>query len=218
METKILSHTLSTEKLRQLVESESFSEVFFLDISESSVGADGLIALGQSRYTRKLKTLNASNLNAEDSGLIALAESKTLAPDSLWFRENIFTEKGVTALARSKVLSTVRILTLDFNPVGDSGAKALARSSNVGELRHLDLTSAGLSDSGVAAIMGSGNLPKLDTLWVLMNELTPEAIQPLLIPGSLPALRSLMISSAAVTDADKALLLAARPELRLDLK
>lgn len=212
------SSALGAKDLRERLASASFSEVTLLDVSDNPVGTEGLIAIGESPHTGKLRSLNASKLNAEDAGAEALAKSATLAPESLWLRYNAFTAKGVAALANSRVLSKVELLDLGFNPVGDEGASALAASPYVGALEHLDLTSTKIGDVGAAALMDSDRLAGLDSLKLTMNALTPEAIKPLLDPKKLPALSYLAIPASAVSDADKAQLLAARPKLAFDLQ
>ena len=87
--------------------------------------------------------------------------------------------KGTVTLANSKVLSTVRELSLSRNTMGPTGAAALATSPHLSQVVFLDLSSTASGGKSLAPFFEGLALPQLKALAIASCGLKGKAIEPL---------------------------------------
>ncbi|MCI0461160.1 MAG: TIGR02996 domain-containing protein [Gemmataceae bacterium] len=184
---------------------------------EETREAIGLLA--EAKSLPKLATLRLRACHITNRALQQLAEATLPALRCLHLDQNGFGFRGLQALARSKLLGQLRVLTLQGSGyssyperarkvrVGDRGARALARSKRAANLITLDLGNHRIGDSGAEALASSPHLTNLAELHLWKNTIGPRGAAALLASESLTKLSSLDLRS-------NPLLSAACPALR----
>lgn len=109
-------------------------------------------ALAASRRLGGLVLLDVASNALGDAGVVALAASKFLRPESLELSGTRLGDRGVEALAGGPVLRQVAELHLNGNRVGDRGLLALSRSRWVRRLRHLTLCGNPVTNRGLVPL------------------------------------------------------------------
>jgi uncharacterized protein (TIGR02996 family) len=85
--------------------------------------------------------------------------------ESLDYGGNTATAEGARALSTSAILSRLRSLRLNYNPIGDDGLRALAETTTLTSLTDLDVSECrGLTPDGIAALVRSPLMPRLTSL------------------------------------------------------
>ncbi|HHO51298.1 MAG TPA: TIGR02996 domain-containing protein [Deltaproteobacteria bacterium] len=124
-------NAMGPDAARVLAEAELFASVSTLDLSYNALGDQGVSALADALPDdAPLSALNLWGCAVGDAGVVALARSRCLGSlRLLTLRDNVVGDVGALALARSGVLRGLQVLDLSDNPVGVAGARALAVSA-----------------------------------------------------------------------------------------
>lgn len=129
---------ISTSTIRRFATSRSFPELARLELIDTHLSADQVLALARGRWP--LRHLRLQNCEVRKSGAEAIAAapfaSSLQVLELPWCQ---ITSSGVRALAESESLSGLRRLDLEGNPIGPSGLDAIADSVAWRGLRCLNL-------------------------------------------------------------------------------
>ncbi len=144
---------IGDEGARALAEPRQVQSLKTLLLGAQRIGTDGAFALGSAAALAGLEVLNLS-YNPLGDAVEALAGSPFLRRLRwLSLRSTRPGPRGLAALADSPLLSSLVVLDLSMNPLGDS-VEALARSPRLTRLESLDLSACALS-TGVAIALAS---------------------------------------------------------------
>lgn len=145
----------------------------------NQIGSEGVAALFKAPQLGPLEELylNENRLGLPAARAIAnwagLPGLKTL---SLW--GNSIRARGAVLLGDAP-LSSLRMLLLAGNGIGDEGAVALANNPHLGNLEQMDLGSNRISDEGARAILGSPHLLRLTNLNLSGNRVSTAVVEAL---------------------------------------
>lgn len=111
-----------------------------------------------------------------DSGAYYLASAKMFATtEILYLAGTGVTEEGVKhLLGNETLLSSLRILDLSGNKLGDEGLAVLAKSAVTKNITHLYLDDTGCSDQGAIYLASAENFGSLEYLSLSGNQLSVE--------------------------------------------
>jgi uncharacterized protein (TIGR02996 family) len=154
-----------------------------LDLSGNHLGERGVETLTRAPHLLGLKKLDLGSNSIRDGGLAALAGSAFLPGlrelglggsfiDDL---SNELTSVGIRALTHSPRRSSLHVLDLYFNYLGDRGAAELSAWPGLACLADLNLGSNGLTDDGLKALAASPHLAGLVRLGIAGNRALTEA-------------------------------------------
>jgi uncharacterized protein (TIGR02996 family) len=121
--------------------------------------------------------------------------------------------EGVITLANSDHLGSLERLSLVWCQFGTEGAEALAASTQFRRLIDLNLDQCAIGDSGALAIVSSSNFPRLRRLNLTANNITPDGVIALAANAGLQRIVRLGLNYNQIGDAG-AIALAESPHLR----
>jgi uncharacterized protein (TIGR02996 family) len=169
-----------------------------LDLEYRHTRSAAAVAIaGNSRMT-KLKRLNLTGCDIDDSGATALAGAAHLMNlATLNLANNNITSKGAKALAGAPWFAGLKNLGLDHNPIGPAGLRALLVAPRLPELKTLDLADCKLIPGSVVALAESPVLDGVQVLHLNNNKIGTEGVAALTKKGRLPCLQLLFITGRA---------------------
>jgi len=138
-----------------------------LDLSESYILDDEVIALANSSYMAQLTSLYLYDTEIGNAAAIAIAQSPHMARlTSLNLAINEIGVAGAIAIANSSYMARLSFLNLSWTGIGDAGAAALANSPHMAKLTSLNLgyNTIGIGDAGAIAIAQSPHMANLTFL------------------------------------------------------
>ena len=142
----------SYEMAQRIANSSHLRDLTALNLADSGLGTDGVLALAESTQLTNLKTLDLTGNRVGDEGLQALARSPYLTQlTTLILKNNQIGADGIAALAQSSSLTQLESLQLGWNQLSEEGAQVLAGATNLRHLTFLDLQDNALGDAGAAA-------------------------------------------------------------------
>ena len=153
---------------------------------DDPLGDDGMHVLAGDPCLAAVLSLDLSDNNISDAGLLALLRSN-FRPFLLRIilRGNRLTSAGVEALASSPLLAYVRTLDLRSNDIDNAGAIALATSPWTLRLERLSLDNNDIADEGAFALASSLFLRSVQSLGLSFNRLTDAGVRHLALAPSL---------------------------------
>lgn len=153
---------------------------------DDPLGDDGMHVLAGDPCIAALLSLDLSDNNISDAGILALLRSN-FRPFLLRIilRGNRLTSAGIEALANSPLLAYVRTLDLRSNDIDDAGAIALAQSPWAARLERLSLDNNDIADDGAFALASSLFLASMQSLGLSFNCLTDAGVIRLALSPSL---------------------------------
>jgi uncharacterized protein (TIGR02996 family) len=150
---------------------------------------EGVQALARSPAVARLQRLNLSGNPISDAGMETLATTpafaglaELIARADEQYPADCIHANGVAALARSSVLTRLRLLDLGGHYIGDAGLSTLVRSPSVSELVELDVPDNEIGDigeSGIDALVESPYLGHLKRLNLCGNRINTLAVRAL---------------------------------------
>jgi Leucine-rich repeat (LRR) protein len=142
-----------------------------LDLRETSLSADGAVALLASPHLGGLRELYLSSNQIRDLPAEAVYGLRTKGLHILDLRKNALDSRDARALAPCPGLASVCWLDLSGNQIADQGAYALAYSSHLTALVTLLLSGNRIGQYGTTALARTGSLPSLFTLDLRRNRI-----------------------------------------------
>jgi hypothetical protein len=187
----------ATDKVRELCRSPGFDRLRVLGFFEPLTPAD-VAELAAWNPTGSGLELRMHTTQLQDEGVIALAKLPFLPRlRSLWLSYNRVGEDGARALAAAP-LSSLEVLQLTSNPLGDAGVGALARSSYWPRLTRLELGSVSIGVVGLGALARGKPPLALESLSLAHNAIGDLGLAALASSPALANLRHLHLSAAGV--------------------
>lgn len=151
--------SLGDEGVVDLVNSDALRSITSLVLASNDIGPDGAFALAGSDNLAALTRLNLHGNRIGDKGATALFTSQCLrALTHLGVGRNRLGAEGAAALGRSNALSALAVLDLQQSRLGSEGAAALAQSEHLRTLRQIDFFETSIGNEGVLALTRSRTL------------------------------------------------------------
>lgn len=170
---RITSNRLGPSHLGALLAAPVLATVEDLDLSESSLAAEGLQAIAASSLPH-LRSLHLDRARVDPEGLRALAASPLMAGlRALSLGGNVLHANAAVVLADSAPISGLSVLKLHEMRLGDAGVRALAASPHLSNLALLDLSDNSITDAGAQALLASPHLNGLIYLNLSGNGVSP---------------------------------------------
>lgn len=140
-----------------------------LDLSLTTVEAEGIKALAQPDKFIALKSLKFRENNIGDEGVNALVTAPFVHTlESLYLINEGITAAGVKALLTPGIFKALKVLDLSGNRIKDAGLEVLLQAPFAGWLESLNLNNTGITEAGVVALSQSTafkSLKQLDLSW-----------------------------------------------------
>lgn len=165
---------LTDEQLAGLLRAPALADVEELDLSDNTLGAEGMRVLSAARLP-KLHSLRLLRTRPALTGVLSLVDGDGATRlRSLTLGGNNLPADAAELLA-SETLDGLRVLDLRENRLGDSGVETLAASPYLRNLAHLDLASNEIEDGGADSLAESPHLAGLVCLDLHGNVISPDA-------------------------------------------
>jgi uncharacterized protein (TIGR02996 family) len=154
---------ISDAAFHSLTTCDTLFELREFDLSDWPLTLDQIRSLAQCPYLQELKVLNLGNSEMDDAKLIELTSSPYLRNlHFLDLQNNQISFSGIEKLANSTIATSIVDLCLFNNvAIGDRGISAIANSRTMKSLKDFSICSTRLGISGLKAICGSPYLTKL---------------------------------------------------------
>ncbi len=128
--------------------------------------------IGESETFSSLKYLQLSNNNITDDVLLTMARSQHMSNlEDVNFRFSHLTSRSVVELAQSPHITQLKRLILSENPIGDDGPVAIVSSEHMQHLDFLEIFKIGMSVDGLERFLNAFKLKSLKFLSLAGNKL-----------------------------------------------
>jgi len=154
----------------------TFSNLEVLDVTGTTIGSQGALALARSEHLRKLRVVGIGWCGLDDEGALALARSEVVRTwETLDIEGNGIQEAASMALLRNPNFESLRDLKIGWNDIGDGGMRVLAEEAVFTEqVVNLGLENNSIEDHGVQALFSSPKLRGTKEVDLYNNHLTDE--------------------------------------------
>ncbi len=189
---------IGPEGARALAGSRTLAPPDWLNLGGNSIGEEGARALAGSPFLSRTRRLLLWGNGIGSAGVVEMMKGPLGPLEELYLNENRLGAPAARAIASwpglpglrtlslwgntlrarggvallSADLSSLRMLLLANNGVGDDTALALADNTRLRGLEQLDLSSNGITDAGVRALLDSPHLVKLKNLNLSGNDIS----------------------------------------------
>lgn len=167
-------------RLTRLMSEPNLANLSALAVGSNYLTVKELRSAAKTCAMNRLTKLDLAGNRLEDAGVSAVLKLPLSKLSDLDLSHIDCTSVGVQKLARSKQLSNLRRLSLNYNrELDDVGIAAIAQSKHLGGLTHLDLAKTRLGEEGAAALIESESLTSIQLLDIGTAKLKPATIKAL---------------------------------------
>ena len=172
----------------ELVKSENFPQLDFLDLGWNEIGNGTAKALGETQTLPNLKKLDLERGYINHEGIVEFVKG-TLAGglEEINLSSNKLDNEAAKTLASASCFSALKILRLSHNLIADEGARAIGESTSLSGLTHLFFGRNYFGPEGAKHVYETKTLTNLKTLVLqegvettpgLVNYSRPELLRP----------------------------------------
>ena len=201
------NNEIGPEGAEALAKCPRLSHLTRLDLKGNAIGPRGASALFESEQLAELSHLS---LTVTPPGSGALIRPGTMALKNL--RVLLLSGKligGPGALGPPELssildepcMSSLRVLGLFNNPLGDAGASAVARAGHMTALQSLDFTKTGIGDAGAIVLAHAEHLRNLERLALGINQIGDAGALAIAGSVSLQSLKKLIVGVNPISPA-----------------
>lgn len=156
---------------RRFADAQLPKQIRGLDLSPCRLGSAAIEPLNWPMMVciEQLTELNLRLTKASDTEITQLCSRNLSHLERLDLTACGLTAKSGFAIAACTTLTSLRVLKLGLNSLGDSSLISIARSASLGQLKLIDLASNGITNDGIAAVARSSTLVSLEHMNLRAN-------------------------------------------------